>query len=165
MTSTPPPNPGNIVYPLKPDVPGPEATVEEVIAFVVHLFAHLSHITPRKTAAYLGYETIEDLRRLQFHPTVLFWYLATTRTCGTRSPTTALTILSDKTDLAYFGEDLDELVSKFPIQNVTGSRDIRMVDNDNRDKGTRSGSNLQTTRTHLSYRHISETTYSYFGGL
>lgn len=85
------------------------------------------------TAAYLGYDSLADFRRLRFHPITLYWYIPFEAACSRRSTKTPTSIIQDRTDRSCFGSNLPELLSTYPIATKIKTREQRMINNGNRD--------------------------------
>ncbi len=85
-----------------------------------------------KTAAYLDYITIEDFRKLRFHSTSLFWYIALHERCKARESKTSLSILRHANS-TMFESNLNELIVKYPMRDETEDRLIRHANNVHKD--------------------------------
>ena len=68
-----------------------------------------------KTAAYLGYHTIGAYRRFRFHPLCLQHYAYFKPYCAGRPAKNAFFLLNSITDVSEYGEDVEDLITKYPL--------------------------------------------------
>jgi hypothetical protein len=85
-----------------------------------------------KTAAYLDYITIEDFRKLRFHSTSLFWYIALHERCKAKESKTSLSLLRHANS-TMFESNLNELIVKYSMRDEIEDRLIRHANNVHKD--------------------------------